>query len=193
MTNASKKKKPDDHLLDVQNAIKRRMHRQQTNDMFICKHDLDLIWADHPLPNIFPKFETKECESIRDRYICVLSTLVFIDWTDIKSRFRPVFLREPERDDEHLPFTDLTFLGASGHIFSLFQHAFKPIVIEKHNQRHIQDIRSEYRLPFINEPEDVRLGGYGSVTKRIVAPRCLKNKEDNTDNPEVGGFFLHVI
>ena len=181
------KKKPNDHLLDVQNAIHRRMHRPQTNDMFICKHDLDLIWADHPLRNIFPNFEPKEWESIRDSYICVLSTLVLIDWTDIRSRFRPVFLREEGRDDEHLPFTDLAFLGASGQIFSFYQHAFKPIIIEEHGHKYIQDIRSEYRLPFINEPEHVGLGGYGSVTKRIVAPRCLKNKESNQDNPEVCG------
>ena len=186
------KKKPNDHILDVQTAINRRMHRQQTNDQFICKHDLLLIWADHPLQNIFPNFETREYESIRDHYICVLSTLVLIDWTDISSRFRPVFLREAGRDDEHLPFTDLAFLGASGPIFSVYQYAVKPIIIEEHSQKHIQDVRSEFRLPFINEPEDVRLGGYGSVTKRIVAPRCLRNKEDNTDNPEVGGRFLHV-
>ena len=181
------KKKPVDPLLDIQGAINRKMHRRQTPHRFICKRDLDLIWADHPLRNIFPKFEQRDYESIRDSYICVLSILILINWPDLRSHFRPFFLREPERDDEHLPFTDLDFLGASGQVFSDYQHAFKPVIIEEHSQKHIQDIQSEYRLPFINEPEDVRLGGYGSVTKRIVAPRCLKNKESNQDNPEVCG------
>ena len=182
------KKKSNDPLLDVQNAINRKMyHGDQTNDMFICKHDLDLVWADHPLRDIFPNFEPKEWASIRESYICVLSTLVLIDWTDIRSRFRPVFLREHGRDDEHLPFTNLDFLGTSGRVFSIFQHAFKPVIIEEYSYRHVQEVPSEYRLPFINEPEDVRLGGYGSVTKRIIAPRCLKNKENNQDNSEVCG------
>ena len=153
--------------------------------MFICKHDLDLVWSDHPLRSLFPNYEQREWDSIRESYICVLSILILINWPDLKSNFRPTFLREAERDDEHLPFTDLAFLGASGQVFSFFQYAFKPIIIEEHSQKYIQVIPSEYRLPFINEPEGVRLGGYGSVTKKVVAPRCLKNKESKLDNPEV--------
>lgn len=189
MVKAKKKSNDHDPLLVVQDAINRKMnHGDQTNAMFICKDDLVSIWADHPLRNIFPNFEQREYESIRARYICVLSTLVLIDWPDIRSRFRPVFLREGERDDEHLPFTDLAFLGASGRSFSAFQQAFKPIIIEEHSQKHIQVIRSEYRLPFIKKPENVRLGGYGSVTKRTIARRCLKNMERNQDNLEVCGY-----
>ena len=184
MPKASKKKNIDP-ILDVQGAINRKMYRQQTPHMFICKQDLESVWADYPLRNIFPKFEPGEWETIRESYICVLSILILIDWTDLRSRFRPVFLREANRDDTHLPFTDLAFLKASGQVFSLYQHAFKPVVILEHSHRHVQDIPSEYRLPFINEPEDVRLGGYGSVTKRIIATRCLKNKESNQDNSGV--------
>ena len=182
------KKKMNDPLLVVQEAIKSKMcHRDQINDMFICKDDLLSVWADHPLHNIFPNFGPTEWASIRGSYICVLSTLVLIDWTDLRSRFRPVFLREVGRDDEHLPFTDLAFLGASGPSFSSFQHAFKPIIIEEHSQKYIQEIRSEHRLPFVEKPEHLRLGGYGTVTKRIIARRCLINKERNQDNPEVCG------
>ena len=183
----------NDSLMSIQEAILEKMHRQQTPHMFICKHDLDLVWADHPLRNIFPNFDPREWETIRKRYIRVLSILIVVDWTGLRSRFRPVFLRDPGHDDEHLPFTDLKFLGTSGQVFASYQHAFTPIVIEERKEKHIQDIPAEYRLPFIYEPEDVRLGGYGSVTKRTIAPRCLKNKEDNTDNPEVGGRSLHVF
>ena len=181
------KKKATDHLLDVHNAITRRMHRQQhTAHMFICKHDLEQVWADHPLRLIFPTFTTEEQESIRKHYICVLSILIYVGWTDM-SRFRPLFLRETGRDDAHLPFNDLGFLGTSGQVFLSHQHAFKPVVIEEHNERHIQEISTEDRLPFIDEPETMGSGGYGSVTKRVIAPRCLWNKEDNKDNPEVCG------
>ena len=185
MPKAGRKKPPTDPLLDIQDAINRKMHRQHTPHTFICKHDLIQVWADHPLREIFPKFDSKDLESIRDSYLCILSILILIDWTELRSRFRPVFLREPGRDDEHLPFTDLAFLGTSRQIFSDYQFAFTPVIIEEHTERFVQEIPTEYRLPFTNEPKDVRLGGYGSVTKRIIAPRCLKNKEDNRDNPEV--------
>ena len=187
------KKKPSDPLLDIQNAISRKMRRPQTPHAFICKHDLDQVWADYPLRNLFPNFGPEECEAIRKSYICVLSILVYVDWTDLKSRFRPVFLREAGRDDEHLPFTDLAFLGTSRQIFASYQHAFTPVVIQEHREKYIQDIPTEHRLPFIDEPEDVGLGGYGSVTKRIIAPRCLRNQEDNTENPEVCGHSLQII
>ena len=187
-----------DPIIAIQDAIHRRMHRQQNSilmnpHMFICKHDLDLVWADHPLCDIFPSFNSKDCESIRKSYICVLSILIFVNWADLRSLFRPLFLRMPGRDDEHLPFTDLAFLGASRRLFADYQYAFMPVVIEEHNQKWIQEIPTEYRLPFINDPEDVRLGGYGSVTKRVIAPRCLKNKEDNKDNPEVCGHSSQAI
>lgn len=178
------KKKATDHLLDVHQAIARRMHRQNTAHMFISKHDLDQVWTDHPLRQIFPFFTTEEHESVRRDYICVLSILIYVGWTDL-SRFRPLFLRETGRDDSHLPFTDVTFLGMSGQVFSSNQFAFKPVVIEERNERFIQDIPPEHRLPFLDEPKSMGNGGYGSVTKRVIAPRCLRNKEENKDNPEV--------
>lgn len=180
----SSKTKATDPLLDVYNAIKQGMHRQRTPQVFICKHDLEQVWADHPLSQIFPNYEPEEWGTIRRDYICVLSILVYIGWTDM-SRFRPLFLREVGRDDAHLPFTKMDFLGTSEHMFSLHQHAFKPIIIEERNERHIQNIPTERRLPFTDEPESMGSGGYGSVTKRVIASRCLKNEEDNRDNPEV--------
>lgn len=180
----SSKTKAADPLLDVYNAIERRMHRKRTPHVFICRHDLEQVWADHPLSQIFPTYDPEELESIRRNYICVLSTLVYIGWTDM-SRFRPIFLREAGRDDAHLPFTNMEFLRTSEHMFSLYQHAFKPTIIEEHNERYIQNIPTEYRLPFMHEPESVGNGSYGSVTKRVIAPRCLRNEEDIRDNPEV--------
>ena len=188
MAKASKKKATDP-LLDVYNAIERKMHRQHTPHIFISKYDLEQVWADHPLSQIFPTYDPEERESIRQNYIRVLSTLVYIGWSDM-SRFRPLFLREVGRDDASLPFTNMTFLGTSEHMFSTYQHAFKPVVIEERNERHIQNIPTEHRLPFMHEPEFMGSGGYGSVTKRVIAPRCLRNEEDNKDNPEVCGHFL---
>ena len=167
------------------------MYREQhTAHMFICKHDLDLLWAEYPLRNIFPKFTPDEIEATRDNYIRVLSILIYVGWADLRSRFRPVFLREKGRDDTHLPFSDVTFLGTSGQVFSSHQYAFTPTIIEEHNEKHIQEISIEYRLPFIGEPKNMRVGGYGSVTEREIAPRCLWNKEENKDNPEVGDHVL---
>ncbi len=186
------KKKPPDPLLDVHNAIQRKMHRlQHPAHTFICKHDLDQVWADHPLRLIFPKFTLEEQESVRRDYICVLSILIYIGWNDM-SRFRPLFLREPGHDDASLPFTDLGILGTSEQVFLSYQRAFKPVVIEEHNARHLQEISAEDRLPFINEPEFMGNGGYGSVTKRVIASRCLWNKGDNKDNPEVCNYCFHT-
>ena len=187
------KKKPHEPLVDIQDAINRKMCRPQTPYEFICKHDLNEVWPDERLRNLFPNFSWEECKTIRESYICVLSILVYIDWGDLKTRFRPVFLREAERDDEHLPFTDLDFLGTSRQMFASFQHAFTPVVIQEHNKNYIQDIPTESRLPFLHEPEDVGLGGYGSVTKRAIAPRYLRNQADNKENPDVCDHYLHII
>lgn len=189
---AKASKKMSDPLLDVYNAIKRKMHRQRTAHVFICKYDLEQVWADRPLSQIFPSYKSEDWEDIRGNYICVLSILVYIGWTDM-SRFRPLFLREVGRDDANLPFTDLTFLGTSGHMFSLHQHEFKPVIIEERNERYIQNIPTEHRLPFIHDPEFMGNGSYGSVTKRVIATRCLRNEENNKDNPEVCGNFLKTF
>ena len=191
MAKASKKKATDP-LLDVHHAIVRKMHRQRTAHVFICKYDLEQVWADRPLSQIFPSYDSEDWEDIRENYMCVLSILVYIGWTDM-SRFRPLFLREPGHDDANLPFTDLTFLGTSGHMFSLHQHEFKPVVIEERNERYIQNIPTERRLPFIHEPKIMGNGSYGSVTKRIIATRCLRNEENNKVNPEVCGHFLKTL
>ena len=185
-------KKKADPLLEVLNAIKCKMHRQRTAHVFICKYDLEQVWADRPLIQIFPSYDSEDREDIRENYICVLSILIYIGWTDM-SRFRPLFLREVGHADANLPFTDLTFLGTSGHMFSLHQHEFKPVVIEERNERYIQNIPTEHRLPFIHEPELMGNGSYGSVTKRVIAPRCLRNKEDIKDNPEVRGHSLKAF
>lgn len=189
----ARKKKAIDPFQEIENAINGKMHRRHTAHMFICKHDLDQVWADHPLRTIFPSFSQDECDSTRQRYICVLSILVYAKWADLKSRFRPLFLREDGRDDTHLPFKNLDFLGEFAPAFSSYQQAFKPAIIEERNERYIQSIPPECRLPFIGEPEPLGKGGYGSVTKRVIAPRCLWNKRDNKENKEVCGNSLQVF
>ena len=181
------RKKANRPLLDIQDDINRTMHRQRTPHMFICKHDLDQVWADHSLNDLFPNLTRDEQRLIRRDYLRVLSILVHAGWTDL-SRFRPLFLREAGRDDAHLPFGDLTFLGNFGPTISFHQHAFKPVVIEEHNRRYIQGVSPERRLPFTEEPEPMGKGGYGSVTKRVIARRCLWNEQENRDNPEVCGY-----
>lgn len=188
MPKAGKRKATDSvsqkQLLQIQQAIKGKMHRQNTAQMFICRDDLKQVWAPHALSHMFPNLVSEDWNSIREEYICVLSILIYIGWTDW-SRFRPLFLRESGRDDSCLPFADLAFLETSELVFSSHQHSFTPVVIEEHNQPHIQVIKPEYRLPFMDEPESLGTGGYGSVTKRVIAPRCLWNSEDNKDNPKV--------
>ena len=187
MPKPGKKKANDDPLLKIQDAIRRKMHRKHAADMFVCKDDLDLIWPDYSLHQLFPSYKPEERETIRKDYLCVLSILIYVGWTDL-TLFRPLFLRENGRDDASLPFTDivdLAFLGTLRQVFSFHQHAFKPVVIEEHNARFIQKISTEHRLPFICEPELLGSGGYGSVTKRVIAPRCLFNKDDNKVNLEV--------
>lgn len=185
------KKKAYDPLRDVRDAINRAMHRQHTPHMFISKQDLDQVWADHSLKDCFPKFKPEERRLVKTDYLRVLSILIHAEWIDLRLLFRPLFLRVPEHNDKNLPFEDLSFLGKFGSTeFSSRQHAFKPIIIQEHNKNYIQGVSPECRLPFIEEPEHMGRGGYGSVTKRVIAPRCLLNKQDNKDNPEVCGHPL---
>ena len=182
----------------IQKAINSRMHRQKEPDRkFICRHDLDQVWkSSPPIEKIFPNFDAKECESVRTEYICVLSILIYIDWSDW-SLFRPNILR-PGHKDLDLPFNDLNFLGTSGQVFSDHQYSFTPVVIEKHRKAHIQFIKPEVYLPFIEEPDFLGKGGYGSVTRRVIAPRCLVDKEGKSENSEVcamsckiSGIYAH--
>lgn len=180
------KKKVYDPLRDVRDAINCAMHRQHTPHMFISKHDLDQVWADHSLKDCLPKSNPDERRRIMRDFLRVLSILIHAEWIDLRLRFRPLFLREKGRADAHLPFEDLSFLGNFGPTeFFSRQHAFNPVIIQEHNKKYIQGVLPECRLPFIEEPEHMGRGGYGSVTKRVIAPRCLLNKQDNKDNPEV--------
>lgn len=182
------RKRANNPLDEIQDAINRAMYRQRTPHIFICKHGLDQVWAEHSLNDLLPNLTRDEQRLTRGNYLRVLSILIHAKWTDL-SRFRPLFLREAGRDDAHLPFKDLEFLGNFGPTFSFHQHAFTPVIIEEHNGKYIQGVEPELRLPFTEEPEPMGNGGYGSVTKRVIARRCLRNKQENRDNPEVRGHF----
>ena len=182
-------------VLNIQRAIQKSMHRQENSArMFICKHDLEQIWKGSPsIKNIFPNFNTDECEYVIKECICILSTLVFIGWSDW-SLFRPDIIRAKLKDTD-LPFKDTSFLKSflktSEPAFSYYQHSFTPVVIEKWRETHIQPIPPELYLPFIEAPDLMGKGGYGSVTRRVIAPRCLEDKEGKSYNSEVCGHALH--
>ena len=186
-----------DPLAQIQMAILQRMHRQDdSSKIFICDRELRTVWEFYNLRDIFPsqRWWEDERQKIRAEYLKVLSILICIDWTDLELLFRPYFFMRPDQDrnDASLPLseTQLGFLRRSAHLFSQMQYAFIPVIIEEHDTRYIQQLRSKERLPFIEDSLEIGSGGFGVVSKVIIAPEYLFHTDNRTKNSEVGILLL---
>ena len=179
----------------LQDAIRTRMYNaddpSDASRLFICEHNLQRAWRDHDLKTIFPstKFSPEERETIRERFLRVLSVLILIGWSgdDLVNKFRSQFLRVEGREDINLPLDEgkLGFLDISSFMFWQQQFAFCPAIIEESESSHIQRIKTDKRLPFTGKPVEVGGGAYGTVSQVTIAPRCLRHIGKDTENIKV--------
>lgn len=179
----------------LQDAIRTRMHNAKdpsdASRVFICENNFQRAWRDHDLKSIFPpsKYNLEDIETIRDRFLRVLSVLILIGWSsdDLVNKFRSQFLRVVGREDKDLPIDEnkLEFLESSSFMFWQHQFAFCPAIIEESEYSHIQRIETDRRLPFSGKPVEVGGGAYGRVSQVTIAPRCLRHIENDTDNFKV--------
>ena len=175
--------------LSIQEAIHQKMHHNQNpSKAFITDSELRTVWNEYTLSTIFPnqRWTIEQWRRIRTEYLKVLSILILIDWTPLAENFRALFFMYPDRNDAHLPFSkdQLSFLGLSALNFFHSQFAFLPVVIQDLDEMFVHNLKPLERLPFIEEACDIGSGGFGDVTKVVIAPRCLlKNK--SSENREV--------
>ena len=172
-------------MLRIQESLGESMHlRDSIPEKFICKEKLDKVWLQHPV-KIIPAFENlseNELKAVERRFLRVLSILIFIGWDLV--RFRPVFLRT-DLDDSKLFFSkeQLQELGLNAQAFYDSQSIFKPVVIKQSPEVSKQNIDINHRLPFITKPELLGKGGFGEVTKRVIAAGCFE--ETRVDEPPI--------
>ena len=165
----------------IQEEIGAAMYlRDDMREKFITRERLEKIWEKYPPSNI-PELESlrsDELVELKRDYLLVLSILVVIGWELL--RFRPVFLRSRydrsrcDLDDKNIPFTleQLRVMGPQRQIFHQYQLMFKPVVIEGNNPDYKQHVDKYHRLPFVAKPKLLGRGGFGDVTKRVIAPGC---------------------
>lgn len=151
-------------------------HSGQQHLRFICTQKLiNEFWNEHSVEKIvaFQKYDQDVFTKIKNRFLRVLSIAIFTEWNDL-IRFSPVFVQEG-LDDNSLFFDEsrLSLMETGIDNFVAQQYLFKPETIKQTRQSLIQECPDMGRLPFINEPELLGRGGFGSVSKMQIAPYCL--------------------
>ena len=160
--------------------------------MFISGSELRAVWEHYDLSTIFPQrgWTFEQYQQIRNEYLKILSILIWIGWRDLVGQFRALFFTRPDRKDRNLPIAEenLSFLGGSALTFYVMQYAFVPVVIHDMDKMHVHRLGPLERLPFIEETYAIGCGGFGEVSKVVIAPRCLHRK--GLDNCEVKSSLL---
>ena len=179
-----------DITLDIQRKIEDGMYLDNDESKkFICRTKLDSIWSEVNLQTIpeFANFHESERLKAKQDFILVLSILICMGWHELQ-RFRPVFMRAG-LDDNHLFFDDGQLrqrLGRATSTFLTFQYHFKPEIIRRRPVAFKQFVDTRVRLPFMKEPVKLGSGGYGTVSLRVIAPRCFRDEVTGTgENSEV--------
>lgn len=174
----------DDRLRDIDQATYKK---NKPSEKFVPYAALEAIWTDLRLEEfvylIHPGFDRNLIPFVRENLLRTLSILVYISW-GLKDweLFGAIFLHHRngrgmrDRLDDRIPhytlgalteFLDPIFAGR----FLSERWTFYPIVLEEGKS---QQFPGDWRLPFVNpESTTIGSGGYGQVTKEIVAKRQL--------------------
>ncbi|RJE24917.1 hypothetical protein PHISCL_02749 [Aspergillus sclerotialis] len=159
--------------------------KNRPSEKFVPYAALEAIWTESRLEEfvhlIHPGFDRDLIPFVRENLLRTLSILVSISW-GLKEweLFGVIFLhRRNERGvrdrlDDRIPnytlgalteFLDPIYAGR----FLSERWTFYPIVLEEGKTQHFS---GDWRLPFVNE-ESIKIGsgGYGQVTKEVVAKR----------------------
>lgn len=112
-----------------------------------------------------------------------ISILLAIEWKDW-FRFKAIFFPPDEelasrRRDKNIPgfklseLRDPSFLDGDVHRINLFLQVrweYCPLVLEEGPPMELDSQPGGWRLPFTQEPERCGSGGFGEVTKEVIAP-----------------------
>jgi hypothetical protein len=129
--------------------------------------------------------------TIMDEYLRIMSILIYIEfgnWAD----FRAIFLNR-DRTDQNLPFSlkilqGVDFLGKrSGRSFYDAQWMFCPDRIQE--RKGLYHMNGPRRLPWLDNPERIGEGAYGTVTMQTIAAGYLEY-DNRTVNSKVS-LYVH--
>ena len=163
---------------------------------FITKHILEKIWTYERLADVFSGVELPEeryPQCLRDSHLKILSILVvteLIEW----ARFRAMFIEQPKRSDEDLPFNEGTFAGSEfGKIrvqsFLQSQSVFLPATIFENKDT---DYSSSFQLPFRVEPTILTYKpSYSTIEKVEIVSRQYHDRNGDP-NVNVSFFYYYV-
>jgi len=158
-------------------AMKRPANR---DNAYICSRDVESCWSTARIRiALLPEpWTDTEIITIKQRFIRVLSILVYTGAHDYLQSFRSQFF-DANRDDDQLPFEQqhLSFLGyLYKQKFYEEQYRFIPVTIVDKSDPHSQHIEESRRLPFEVVEENIGLGGYGRVDRVRISPGYLQLK-----------------
>ncbi|RAL04452.1 protein kinase family protein [Aspergillus ibericus CBS 121593] len=169
----------DKILIDLASAMQNKATPSET---FIARESLAAIWSQEILKDFIrlkkPGFRDDDIEVIREDFLQIISLLCYIGWPNW-AYFGRIFLAHygldgrRDRTDAKIGKFQLgdlesdAFLGRPwAHKFLSDQYIFSPIVLREGESL---DFSREWRLPFINEESnEIRQGGYGSVTEETI-------------------------
>lgn len=126
-------------------------------------------------------------------YCNVLATLLYSRCTNetLRRFSSEILLTEPRKPitDDDLPLTEKdaceAFGNHDGHQFWVDQYVFCPVVLKENDEARYVDDRASCPMPFIEEPEEIRRGGYAIVRRVIIEKGHLVNERDKV-NHDVG-------
>ena len=172
----------EDRLHDIDQAT---CKKNKPSEKFVPYSALEAIWTHSRLEEfvhlIHPGFDRDLIPFVRENLLRTISILVYISW-GLKEweRFGAIFLHRRngrgmrDRLDDRIPHYTLGALTefldpiCAGRFLSE-RWTFYPIVLEEGKA---QQFSSDWRLPFVNsESTTIGSGGYGQVTKEVVAKR----------------------
>lgn len=169
-----------DRLQDLYQATYKR---DKPSEKFVPYACLEDIWTDARLEKfvhlVHPGFDRVLIPLVKESLLRTLSILVYISWPDwplfgaIFVHHRNAYGERDRLDDRVTRYTLETLTVFLNPIcadrFLAERWTFCPIVLEEGKT---QQFSGDWRLPFVNsEPIPIGSGGYGQVTKEIIASR----------------------
>lgn len=148
------------------------------SEKFITYASLEDIWTDNRLGEfvylVRPGFDRDQIPFVKKKLLRTLSILVYIRWTEKWELFGSIFLHRNDRLDDRIPYYTLDTLNEflspiDASLFNSERWTFYPILLEEGKSH---EFSGDWRLPFINpESSPIAIGGYGQVTKELIASR----------------------
>lgn len=151
---------------------------------FIQDTNWHILWSRNDVQAVFSQWHPSEIERLRDLYIISFTILVYNGWTPNGTVFRRAFFSKPELVDAKLPFNaeDLAELGENDpnarNAFLERQYIFRPCIISKRKQAHIDYLDPNQPWPFLEPPISIGSGAFGKVLQARVAKGYYKVESD---------------